>query len=421
MISKGYEHQLNEELFLRVAKDDKDEFNKILEFNVAIHGDPVRRYLEHIYLHHPRRNEILLIYIEENSSNQIVSSIGLLPLEWKLGGIAIPVCEMGFVGTLDKYRGEGLIGKLNEIYERVMAERGYILSVIRGIPYFYRRLGYEFAMPLDHRILLSGLKIPDKDLESLKIRKANLKDIEFIRKKYEEYYNNYFVINIFDRDSFIFKYVNDDYNDFQTSLYILEENGNPLAYFTFGKSYDDLGYDIKTSKINDEMSLKILQFVKEIHGIENSSKIDLAVKEETDLSEFILNLGGITASNYAWQVRIPNLKLYFQKIKLILENRVKVSKIENLSQKVIISNYKETIELMFSKGKITEISQKIEYPQEGTCDLQIPGPMLIKLLLGDRSFDEINYIMKDARVKHGSKELINILFPKEKSFPDTYY
>lgn len=421
MISKGYEHQINKQLVLRVAKDDKDEFNKILEFNVAIHGEPVRKYLKQIYLNHPRRNEILLIYIEENSSNQIISSIGLLPLEWKFGGSVISLCEMGFVGTMEKYRGKGLIGELNEIYEQIMAERGYILSVIRGIPYFYRRLGYEFAMPLDHRILLSGLKIPDKDLEKLRIRKANLNDIEFIKEKYEEYYSNYFIVNAFDRDSFVFKFFNDNYNDFQRSSYILEENGKSSAYFTFGKSYDDLGYDIRTSKLEGDMSLKILQFVKDIHGRENPNKIDIAVREETDLSDYSLKLGGITASNYGWQVKIPDLKRYFQKIKMILEKRVKDSMIKNLTQNVLITDYKEIIELIFNKGIITDINQKLGYPPEGSCDLQIPGPMLYKLILCDKSFDEINYIITDARIKHSSKDIINILFPKLESFPKSYY
>jgi hypothetical protein len=46
---------------------------------------------------------------------------------------------------------------------------------------------------------------------------------------------------------------------------------------------------------------------------------------------------------------------------------------------------------------------------------------LFKLILGDRSFEEINYIIKDAKIKHESREIINVLFPKENSYPDTYY
>ncbi len=61
------------------------------------------------------------------------------------------------------------------------------------------------------------------------------------------------------------------------------------------------------------------------------------------------------------------------------------------------------------------------YPKELCCDLKLPGSFLFKLILGDRSFKEIKHIMKDSKVKHESRELIDVLFPKEISYPDTYY
>jgi len=41
--------------------------------------------------------------------------------------------------------------------------------------------------------------------------------------------------------------------------------------------------------------------------------------------------------------------------------------------------------------------------------------------LGERSFKELKHIVKDAIVKYESRELIDVLFPKENSYPDTYY
>ena len=61
------------------------------------------------------------------------------------------------------------------------------------------------------------------------------------------------------------------------------------------------------------------------------------------------------------------------------------------------------------------------YPKELSCDLKLPGSILFKLILGDRSFKEIKHIMKDAKVKYESREIVDVLFPKENSYPDTYY
>jgi hypothetical protein len=72
-------------------------------------------------------------------------------------------------------------------------------------------------------------------------------------------------------------------------------------------------------------------------------------------------------------------------------------------------------------GKIEAIKIESGYPDAEKCDVRIPGAMLLKLLLGDRTVDEINHIVKDARINPSSKKLIEILFPKVNSIPDTYY
>ena len=414
-LAKGYKRKLNQQFSIHIADNSKkEEFRQILELNVKVHGESVREYVKQIFLNHPRKEDLLFLYIKDSNSNEIVSNISLFPLEWRVGSINIPVCEMGFVGTLEKYRGKELIVELNELYEHIMAEKGYIVSVIRGIPYYYRKLGYEFAIPLDHRMVLSPSKIPSDDLEFLNIRKAHLNDIDLIANKYNQYYEDFFISNLFDKDCYISKFINDKYNEFKASTYLIEMGGKSIAYFTFGKSYDNLAYDLKTSHINRE-------FTKEITSIENPDQIDLAVREDTDLAELIGELGGTTYYTYVWQVKIPNLKLYLEKIKQILENRIYNSNFQGLTQDLRISNYKKTIIISFNNGHISTIKMAKGYPKEGSCDLQIPGSILFKLILGDRSFEEINHIIKDAMIKRESREIINVLFPKENSYPDTYY
>jgi len=419
---KGYKRILNQQFSIHIAENSKkEEFQQILELNVNVHGESVRDYITYIFLNHPRKEEILFLYIKDLNTNKIVSSISLMPLEWKFGSITIPVCEMGFVGTLDNYRGKELIVELNKLYELVMAERGYTISVLRGIPYYYRKLGYEFAIPLDHRMILSLSKIPMNSLESLKIRKAELDDIDFIMNNYANYYNNYFISNIFDKDCFISRFGNDYYNEFKASTYIIEKGGKSITFFIFGKTYENLGYDIKTLHINRECGIKILQFTKEIACIENPDKVDLAVREDTELTELIYELGGTTYDTYGWQVKIPNLNLYLEKIKPILETRIYNSDFQGLTKDVIISNYKANFFLSFNNGQISTIKMEKGYPKKLRCDLKLPGSILFKLILGDRSFKEIKHIVKDAIVKHESHELIDVLFPKESSYPDTYY
>jgi hypothetical protein len=67
-----------------------------------------------------------------------------------------------------------------------------------------------------------------------------------------------------------------------------------------------------------------------------------------------------------------------------------------------------------------KIEIKKEYPNPEITDLMVPGPLLFKLILGDRTIDEINYIIKDAIVDISSKSIIETIFPKKTSVFGSY-
>jgi len=419
MIEKGFFTILDEEFSLRISTDSNEEFTKILELNITVHGEEIKEYIKRIYKEHPKKKDILWFYIEDNSTGQIISLLTLLPLEWKFEGILLPVCEMGFVGTLKEYRGKRLIGKLNEFYERVMMERGYLLSCIRGIPYYYRRLGYEFVLSLDERFSLSPNQIPSMELSHIDIRKASRKDIGYIENKYNSNSMNFLISNSFDKESFYFKFMNDSFNDNKISAYIIEENGKPEGYFLIGMSFDNEVYTIITPQLSPPQMIKLLQHINEYPKKEQNLNLNIA--EFSEFGKYILSIGGKLQSNYGWQIKVPDLKRLFESIKVVLENRIEKSNFNNLSKTVIFSDYKQSIELIFNNGKIEAIKSERGYPDEEKCDVRIPGAMLLKLLLGDKTIDEINYIVKDARINPSSKKLIETLFPKVNSIPDTYY
>ncbi|KKK45278.1 MAG: hypothetical protein Lokiarch_10960, partial [Candidatus Lokiarchaeum sp. GC14_75] len=334
--------------------------------------------------------------------------------------IILSVCEMEFVGTLEQYRGKRFIKILNELYENIMNQNGYILSVITGIPYFYRTLGYEYVSSLDDRITIPASKIPEKKYESINIRKANSNDIPFIESKYTQFHRNFYIFNRFDPECFKFKYLKDQFNSEVRSTYIFDEAGVPNNYFSFGLSYDNRNYEIYSPDLNKREMITLLQFIKTMGNYNENDIITLSISEHSPVFRYIISLGGTPVSTYGWQVKIPNLEKFFKLIKKIIENRVKHSEFKGLTKAIRISNYIDTIELDFDNGKIKNIEIEKEYQNPKITDLSIPEALLFKLLLGDRNTDEINYIIKDALVNISSKLLIEIMFPKKASLFGSY-
>ncbi|MFX0178776.1 MAG: GNAT family N-acetyltransferase [Candidatus Hodarchaeota archaeon] len=420
MIQKGYSKKIADNLTLRIALDDVNELKRFISFNSAVHQEEsLKRYINRLFLEHPKRNEIYWIYIEENDSNKMVSSIVLAPLEWDFDGTLIPVCEMSLVGTLTEYRNRGLIGILNELYEEIMEQKGYLLSVIRGIPYYYRKFGYEFALNLDERLVLNKDQIPSTEFENITIRKARWQDFSFIKSIYNNEIEKFFITNNFNQKNFHHKFMNVDFDNNFSSTYLIEVKGRLKSFFSLGLSYDCVGYSLVVPEINEKCMLKILQFVDELS--KEKDEIVFQVNSNTKFAQYICSIGGKKNLGYGWQIRIPNIKRFLHAIIPVLEQRIERSSYTGLTQDVVISDYRENFILIFKTGKIEDIAVSKGYPFPGSCDVQIPNSFLIKLLLSDRTFEEIKYIVRDSILKPESENLIKILFPKKPSLPDTYY
>ncbi len=419
-IQKGYSKIIGDNLTLRVAIDDTNELQRFISLNIAVHKEEsLKKYINRLFLEHPEKDEIYWIYIEENDSNKMVSSIILAPLEWDLDGILIPICEMDLVGTLTQYRKRGLIGILNEVYEVIMEQKGYVFSVIRGVPYYYRKFGYEFALNLDERIVLNNDQIPSKKVEEISIRKATIQDLDFIKSIYNNQNKKFFITNRFSRKNFYYKFMNVDFDNNFSSTYLIEVKGRLKSFFSLGMSYDSIGYSLVVPEVNEECMIKIVQFVNTLN--KEKDQIVFQINSDTKFSQYICSIGGKKSSGYGWQIRIPNIKKFLHAISPVLEQRIERSSYKGLTQNVVISDYKEIFTLIFKNGKIEDIEVKKGYPFPGSCDVQIPNSFLIKLLLSDRNFEEIKYIVRDSILKPGSEELIKILFPKKPSLPNTYY
>lgn len=418
---KGYSAKVDDRFSIHIAEDYEEELKAIVNLNMEVHQDEVlETFIRQIFLGHPRKSETLWFYIRDDKENKLVSSICLAPLEWQIEDTTLPVCEMEFVGTLEKYRGKGFIKILNELYEKIIDQNGYILSVIKGIPYFYRTLGYEYVSSLDERITIPASKIPNKKYESINIRKANSNDIPFIESKYTQFHRNFYIFNRFDPECFKFKYLKEQFNSEVRSTNIFDKAGVPKNYFSFGMSYDNQNYEIISPDLSKREMITLLQFIKTMGNYNENDIITLSTSEHSPLYSYIKSLGGKTVSTYGWQVKIPNLEKFFYLIKKIIENRVKHSEFKGLTKTIRISNYHETIKLDFNNGKIENIEIKKDYLNPKITDLSIPGALLFKLLLGDRTIDEINYIIKDAIVNIPSKALIETMFPKKKSLFGSY-
>ncbi|MGW4110923.1 GNAT family N-acetyltransferase [Actinosynnema sp. NPDC004786] len=80
--------------------------------------------------------------------DEVVSTATLLDETLVLDGVEIPAGQVELVATHRDYEGRGLVRALMAWAHERSAARGHLVHVMLGIPYFYRRLGYTYAIPI---------------------------------------------------------------------------------------------------------------------------------------------------------------------------------------------------------------------------------------------------------------------------------
>lgn len=79
---------------------------------------------------------------------RVVSTALLLDETVRIGDVVVPAGQVELVATDREYEGRGLVRALMGWAHERSAQRGHLLQVMIGIPYFYRLFGYEYAVDM---------------------------------------------------------------------------------------------------------------------------------------------------------------------------------------------------------------------------------------------------------------------------------
>lgn len=91
--------------------------------------------------------------------DRVVSTMGTYPMQARFGECELPAALVEFVATNGGYEGQGLVRRQVEYHQSDLLRRGELFEVMVGITYFYRRFGYEYALPVSPWQSLSSAEV----------------------------------------------------------------------------------------------------------------------------------------------------------------------------------------------------------------------------------------------------------------------
>ncbi len=408
--------------------DTDDEIEELVQFTNEVHdpwdGEMLRRLIEKQPGFGPEMN----YYIRHLDTGKIVSTINAIPIMWSYSGIRLRNLELGFVGTRDEYQRKGLFNILYNYFNHLLIAGNYDISSIQGIPFFYRKYGYDFILPLGRAIHLQQAAIPEiiddkkPPFMDIKIRASNEEDIPNLLKLYSQAQSNLLIFTSRDEELWKAQERTQMSEDKHIETLVLMNNGEIDGYLRVGERKEHGKEEVASILIKESSVLSYNSVMRTLHELKemalraNTSLIEIPGDLTSNLGQIAIDYGGILHRGWKYQIRIPNVTQFLNKIRPVLEARLKDTMYQNLSREILISTYQDCYRFTFKKGKLEPIENLGMQSTRSREGIRIPPHDLVRMILGDYSIEELRYQDMDFIVRPGSKHLLETLFPKQESF-----
>ncbi len=406
-------------MILRTATGERD-VERVAEFNGAIHGPASIAMTHRLFTHHPNTQMEDLIFVEDEQSGQVVSSLCLIPWVWRYEDVEISAGEMGIVGTREDHRRRGLIRAQVDHFKRRLRERGCLLSQIQGIPYYYRQFGYEYALPLEGGLRIELRHVPAPPETPFTFRLVTLDDLPTLMRFYDEAAQEIAIHAARNEATWRYLLTHSIGTETECETWLVQDaGGRATGYVRLPKHH--FGQELvagEVSRLGFDAALAVLHHLKTLALEREKPGIRLNLPANCALMRLARSLDSHDLGAYAWQIHVPDLVALLRALAPVLERRVAESPFAGLMCDVRLNLYHESLLLRFEAGRMTEVAN-LDFGDDG--EIRFPPLQLVPLVLGYRTVEELCAAYPDVRVAPAWRLLADTLFPKVTSFIYTIY
>lgn len=333
--------------------------------------------------------------------DRVVSTMGTYPMRSTFGTVALPAALIEFVATAIGYEGRGLVRRQFDYHHADLERRGELLQAMVGITYFYRRLGYEYALPV-----APWQQIPPDELppmpEGWSVRVAAEPDRETLLD---------LQLPIQDSVDFSIGFSGQMW-DFvlRSPVYdtlLAESDGVAQAC---GRIYVD-GEDPVVLDLAGGSKEGVLALLAGV-ATRNPGRV-LTILTRPGVSRHLEDLGSRATHGEAYYARIGDPVRWLNAVRPELSRRLRDSPLAGERGEGLISRYTSSIRFTFADGEVGEF---VRGPREQAPISKggsgVPPDLVTSLLVGPLGFAGLAERHPDMNAG-GQEELMSILFPPQ--------
>ncbi len=409
---------MNNKYTIRRAKDGSDSKKLHTLFNQVFHPEEVGVLAETMFNHLPGMEHKYWFIAEEKETGTIVSAFALIPWTCEIEGIQLKVAEMGIVGTLEEHQRQGLFSRLNQEFDQVLEEEGFDFAMIQGIPGFYTRFGYAYALPLENQINLPLHLLPEQSADAgYTFRLANQADIPALMQA-DEQYRAAFSLSTY-RDAAHWQYMLTEglKTEYGSEYWIITHPARadnfycriPAQGFGTGLIVSEISADITDEALNS-----LLAFCKQSAIEKEKPYVRLNLHNDSFAGKMAIAMGAKPGNPYAWQIKFPDPIRYLTTIAPLLEQRIQASAFKQFSGTFRLDFYNKKVDLLWENGQLKSVQTGAGESQLG---VSIHADLFTPLCLGHKTWQELRAIRPEMFPHSAQSALfIETLFPAKPSW-----
>ena len=422
--------ELGDGLVLRRAS--AGDVDALEHFNRAVQSDPpdfepetwCATWTRELMTRHPTARPEDFLLVDDTGKRRVASTLCFLDHTFLYEGVEVPAGQTELVGTHPDYRRRGLIRAQMDTVHAWSAERGQLMQLIDGIPWYYRQFGYEMALETQGgRSLLAA---PAGEATG-RLREAREDEAPALVLAYEAV-SARSVLSCAHPESHARLEIAGRTGSLRwRGIAVLEsDSGEPLAVVShYPVLIGGRLYVVLVEPVDGAPWSALAQPV--LHGLWKLGG-ELAKEPGSALDAVVFRLGTRhplyevaggrfteTLRPYGDYLRVPDLPAFLRRVAPALEARLAASAFAGHDGVLEIDAYTEGWRLHWRKGRLEDI-ERFRPTTEVHGKARFPDRTFLHLVFGHRSLDDVHGFFPDCVVSDPeTRGLLEALFPKRPS------
>jgi hypothetical protein len=354
------------------------------------------------------------LFVEDERTGEVVSNTCLIPWRCRFQDVVLDVAMLEIVATHPNYRQRGLIRTQIVAFHNAVRAQSFDLSIIEGIPYYYRQFGYAYATDHAASDVLPISHIPDlpPQVEPVHLRPATVEDIPLLTRFYDATTASLDIATL--RSEALWRYV---LTAAEHPMYMIEaDHDNRAAGYLCAWRQPNGGLRIAESGVaSADTAFALLHLCKQT----TAGEIHIRWPQESTLVQVSRSLGSTPMPSDQWLLRINNPQLLLAKLTPLLEERLAQSAHAGFTGDLIVNLFRQGYQLHFVNGRLLAVNAlgfvDASMGADGG-DLCIPPDAFVRLVLGYRTLDQLLDAWPDIVIRPSSRHLLETLFPKRRAY-----